>query len=131
MSQTSPFSNICLTAAPRYENISRLIEQMERTFESQGSVEIFSSSLFTLIYCYSYLWISDGSILSLQKGIFRINCIDCLDRTNVVEVGSISCIQHHGLHWSFSPPLHDTCCKDNLELLHCSLIPMQDAQKAT
>ena len=29
---------------------------------------------------------SDGSILSHQKGVFRVNCIDCLDRTNVVEV---------------------------------------------
>lgn len=28
---------------------------------------------------------SDGTILSTQNGIFRTNCIDCLDRTNVVQ----------------------------------------------
>lgn len=26
-----------------------------------------------------------GQILSEQKGIFRTNCLDCLDRTNVVQ----------------------------------------------
>lgn len=25
-------------------------------------------------------------LLSKQKGVFRVNCIDCLDRTNVVQV---------------------------------------------
>ena len=35
-----------------------------------------------------YLWISDNTILSQQRGIFRVNCIDCLDRTNVVQVGT-------------------------------------------
>ncbi|KII89160.1 hypothetical protein PLICRDRAFT_40794 [Plicaturopsis crispa FD-325 SS-3] len=56
------------TKGMKYENISKLITTMERTFEHQG-----------------YLWISDNSILSEQKGIFRVNCIDCLDRTNVVQ----------------------------------------------
>ena len=27
----------------------------------------------------------DGTVLSQQDGIFRTNCIDCLDRTNVVQ----------------------------------------------
>jgi len=27
----------------------------------------------------------DGSVYSLQEGVFRTNCIDCLDRTNVVQ----------------------------------------------
>lgn len=27
----------------------------------------------------------DGTILSTQTGVFRTNCIDCLDRTNVVQ----------------------------------------------
>ena len=29
---------------------------------------------------------SDNVLLSQQKGVFRVNCIDCLDRTNVVQV---------------------------------------------
>jgi len=56
------------TKGMRYENISKLIHQMERTFESQG-----------------FFWVSGGTVLSQQKGIFRVNCIDCLDRTNVVQ----------------------------------------------
>ncbi|CDO73557.1 hypothetical protein BN946_scf185014.g27 [Trametes cinnabarina] len=52
----------------KYENISKLIEELERVFESQG-----------------YFWISNNRIMSKQKGVFRVNCIDGLDRTNVVE----------------------------------------------
>lgn len=56
------------TKGMKYENISKLIDSMERVFDSQG-----------------YLWISDNVVFSQQKGVFRVNCIDCLDRTNVVQ----------------------------------------------
>ncbi|KAJ7219415.1 SacI homology domain-containing protein [Mycena pura] len=56
------------TRGMKYENISKLIDAMERTFEHQG-----------------YLWISGNVTMSTQKGVFRVNCIDCLDRTNVVQ----------------------------------------------
>lgn len=32
-----------------------------------------------------FLLSRDGSLLSVQEGVFRTNCIDCLDRTNVVQ----------------------------------------------
>ncbi|KAG8767727.1 hypothetical protein FRC20_005520 [Serendipita sp. 405] len=41
---------------------------MDRTFSKQG-----------------FYWISGSTVMSQQKGVFRVNCIDCLDRTNVVE----------------------------------------------
>ncbi|KAF8508378.1 SacI homology domain-containing protein [Gautieria morchelliformis] len=56
------------TKGMRYENISKLITKLERTFESQG-----------------FFWVSGGIVMSQQKGAFRVNCIDCLDRTNVVQ----------------------------------------------
>ncbi|KAF8077695.1 SacI homology domain-containing protein [Lyophyllum atratum] len=56
------------TRGMKYENISKLIESMDKTFDAQG-----------------YLWISGNTVMSQQKGIFRVNCIDCLDRTNVVQ----------------------------------------------
>ncbi|KAF8212087.1 SacI homology domain-containing protein [Mycena galopus ATCC 62051] len=56
------------TKGMKYENISKLIDAMERTFEHQG-----------------YLWISGNLTMSSQRGVFRVNCIDCLDRTNVVQ----------------------------------------------
>lgn len=56
------------TKGMKYENIGKLVESMQRNFEAQG-----------------YLWISGDTVLSQQKGVFRVNCIDCLDRTNVVQ----------------------------------------------
>jgi len=32
-----------------------------------------------------YLSTADGTVLQRQNGVFRVNCIDCLDRTNVVH----------------------------------------------
>ncbi|KAG8862018.1 hypothetical protein FRB96_002461 [Tulasnella sp. 330] len=54
-------------AGMRYENIAKLVTKLERTFESQG-----------------FFWVSGPLVLSRQHGVFRVNCIDCLDRTNVV-----------------------------------------------
>ena len=39
--------------------------------------------------CARFLWISDKVVLSQQKGVYRMNCIDCLDRTNVVQASNI------------------------------------------
>src|SRR5712691_4670498 len=39
--------------------------------------------------CARFLWISDKAVLSQQKGVYRVNCIDCLDRTNVVQASNI------------------------------------------
>lgn len=56
------------TRGMRYDRLSSLVDRLERSFESQG-----------------YFWVSDGTLLSEQKGVFRVNCIDCLDRTNVIQ----------------------------------------------
>ncbi|XP_066599746.1 phosphatidylinositol-3-phosphatase SAC1 isoform X2 [Prorops nasuta] len=32
-----------------------------------------------------FLLLRDGTLISAQDGVFRTNCIDCLDRTNVVQ----------------------------------------------
>ncbi|CAE6441727.1 unnamed protein product [Rhizoctonia solani] len=56
------------TKGMKYENISKLVSQLERTFAAQG-----------------YFWVRDGQVMARQHGVFRTNCIDCLDRTNVVQ----------------------------------------------
>jgi len=56
------------TKGMKYENISHLVDQLGRVFETQG-----------------YYWISNSMLMSKQKGVYRVNCIDCLDRTNVVQ----------------------------------------------
>lgn len=32
-----------------------------------------------------FLLLRDGTLFSMQEGVFRTNCVDCLDRTNVVQ----------------------------------------------
>lgn len=32
-----------------------------------------------------FLLTRDGTLVALQDGVFRTNCVDCLDRTNVVQ----------------------------------------------
>ena len=32
-----------------------------------------------------YCWMDSHGVVCEQEGVFRINCIDCLDRTNVVQ----------------------------------------------
>ncbi|XP_076157658.1 phosphatidylinositol-3-phosphatase SAC1-A [Alosa pseudoharengus] len=35
---------------------------------------------------YAYFWVdSDGKVVTQQSGMFRSNCMDCLDRTNVIQ----------------------------------------------
>lgn len=84
----------------RYENISKLVTQLERTFEAQG-----------------YFWVLDGRPIARQRGVFRTNCIDCLgtpspflslprasyelpvllDRTNVVQSAFARHVMNHQL----------------------------------
>lgn len=53
----------------KYENIYNLVDHVKDFLEEFGYTH------FT----------TDGKILQKQRGIFRNNCMDCLDRTNVVQ----------------------------------------------
>lgn len=52
----------------RYDRLSILMERVAQDQESMG-----------------YFLFRDGMVLQEQEGVFRTNCIDCLDRTNVVQ----------------------------------------------
>lgn len=52
----------------RYEHISRLIAELEHELAAIG-----------------YFWSGPKGLLTLQNGAVRTNCMDCLDRTNVVQ----------------------------------------------
>lgn len=44
------------------------------------------SIILKWIVCISYFLVdSDGKIVTQQEGTFRSNCMDCLDRTNVIQ----------------------------------------------
>jgi len=52
----------------KFENVSILMESLGKTLDSFGdTVEV------------------NGQQLSKQSGVLRTNCMDCLDRTNVVQ----------------------------------------------
>lgn len=36
-------------------------------------------------FSYYYENVNEKTVLAMQKGVFRTNCLDCLDRTNLVQ----------------------------------------------
>lgn len=64
---------------PEYFVRNMLIENTQYPIQQY----LTSQGLFTYI---------DGTTINLQQGIFRINCIDCLDRTNNVQLTIGLCI---------------------------------------
>ncbi|XP_073970168.1 phosphatidylinositide phosphatase spermathreecae isoform X3 [Rhodnius prolixus] len=52
----------------RFENVSLLISNLEEVIQEIG-----------------FCWKDKEGVICKQKGAFRVNCIDCLDRTNVVQ----------------------------------------------
>ncbi|KAN0039756.1 hypothetical protein ACTA71_006992 [Dictyostelium dimigraforme] len=68
------FHSIC--KGMRYDKLSILMDQLEDDLKQ-----------------YGFFYVKDGKIIQEQKGVFRTNCIDNLDRTNVVQ----SLITRHSL----------------------------------
>ena len=60
------FHNEC--RGMKFENVSKLVDRLK------GTLEEFGDSVS-----------QDGRFLKTQKGIVRTNCMDCLDRTGVVQ----------------------------------------------
>lgn len=53
----------------KFENVSLLIDEIQDHISRMN-----------------YTWVDNQGLISKQNGVFRVNCIDCLDRTNVVQV---------------------------------------------
>ncbi|KAI8932582.1 hypothetical protein NX059_010086 [Plenodomus lindquistii] len=60
------FHNVC--RGMRFENVSKLMDSLESFMKSASWVEI-----------------ADDKVARKQTGVLRTNCMDCLDRTNVVQ----------------------------------------------
>lgn len=60
------FHDVC--RGMKFEKVSRLLETLAPKFRDFGSTVI-----------------AGDSVVKMQKGIARVNCMDCLDRTNVVQ----------------------------------------------
>ena len=60
------FHNVC--RGMKFENVSILLDALEETLDPYGD-------------CLEV----EGKVARRQKGVLRVNCMDCLDRTNVVQ----------------------------------------------
>ncbi|KAG7200666.1 hypothetical protein KM043_001219 [Ampulex compressa] len=49
------------------------------------NVSILVNALAAVLADMGYCWRDEQGTICMQKGVFRVNCIDCLDRTNVVQ----------------------------------------------
>lgn len=49
------------------------------------NVSILVIALTGVLAEMGYCWRDKQGTICSQKGVFRVNCIDCLDRTNVVQ----------------------------------------------
>uniref|UniRef100_T1IJ69 SAC domain-containing protein n=1 Tax=Strigamia maritima TaxID=126957 RepID=T1IJ69_STRMM len=49
------------------------------------NVKLLISNIEDIINDLWYCWIDTNGLICDQKGVFRVNCLDCLDRTNVVQ----------------------------------------------
>ncbi len=54
--------------AMRFENVSLLVEGIEEHLKAT-----------------KYAWLDSQGLVCKQDGVFRVNCVDCLDRTNVAQ----------------------------------------------
>lgn len=60
-----------------------------------GNVNILLDALSHPLREVQHLWVSpDGEMLNVQRGVLRTNCMDCLDRTNVVQMAIASRALH-------------------------------------
>ena len=56
------------------------------------NVELLVSALEEEMKAMKFSWIDSKGTICEQTGTFRVNCMDCLDRTNVVQVISFFCL---------------------------------------
>ncbi|KAG8435805.1 hypothetical protein GDO86_013664 [Hymenochirus boettgeri] len=49
------------------------------------NVQTLTDAISDIITDMKWCWVDQAGVICKQEGIFRVNCMDCLDRTNVVQ----------------------------------------------
>uniref|UniRef100_A0A8C0YNV8 Inositol polyphosphate-5-phosphatase F n=1 Tax=Cyprinus carpio carpio TaxID=630221 RepID=A0A8C0YNV8_CYPCA len=49
------------------------------------NVQTLTDAISDIITDMRWAWVDQAGVICQQEGIFRVNCMDCLDRTNVVQ----------------------------------------------
>lgn len=72
-------------AGMKFENVSKLIENVEDTIKEMGFYHRSTTSGSASGEQASASASPTGAVQQTQSGAFRVSCLDCLDRTNVVQ----------------------------------------------
>ena len=76
----------------KFENVNILVNALEQN---------------EYIRSMQYCWLDKHGAVCQQKGVFRVNCIDCLDRTNVVQTAiAKNVIETQLIKLGLIPPEH-------------------------
>ncbi|MEQ2213040.1 Phosphatidylinositide phosphatase SAC1-A [Xenoophorus captivus] len=65
-------------------DLTHTLQRLANTSPDFQEMSLLERAGIVVIGCY-FMVNSDGKILTQQKGVFRSNCMDCLDRTNVIQ----------------------------------------------
>ena len=69
------------------------------------NVSILTDSIEEILRSMRYTWLDKHGVVCSQTGVFRVNCIDCLDRTNVVQTAIAKLVLENQLtKLGVSPP---------------------------
>ncbi|XP_062376083.1 phosphatidylinositide phosphatase SAC2 [Sardina pilchardus] len=49
------------------------------------NVQTLTDAIWDIITDMKWAWVDQAGVICQQEGIFRVNCMDCLDRTNVLQ----------------------------------------------
>ena len=75
--------------AMKWDNLSKLVREVSSQLDKYGSLRVTMTA--------EAGW-GQGTVQSVQTGVFRTNCMDCLDRTNVVQSVFARNALHRQLH---------------------------------
>lgn len=61
------------------------------------NVSTLTDAISDIISDMGWGWVDQAGVICKQEGIFRVNCMDCLDRTNVVQAAIARAVMEHQL----------------------------------
>ncbi|KAG7462440.1 hypothetical protein MATL_G00184900 [Megalops atlanticus] len=61
------------------------------------NVQTLTDAISDIITDMRWGWVDQAGVICQQEGIFRVNCMDCLDRTNVVQAAIARVVMEHQL----------------------------------
>ncbi|XP_061601760.1 phosphatidylinositide phosphatase SAC2 isoform X2 [Cololabis saira] len=61
------------------------------------NVQVLTDAISDIVTDLKWAWVDQAGVICQQEGFFRVNCMDCLDRTNVVQAALARAVMEHQL----------------------------------